>query len=376
MANFFPLVANYSANIANGFVGNRIEELQSGSNLDFTGSGIVNLAVGNLSITGGTVGQVLSTDGNGVLSWANGGSGGGVGGANPIIEINVPVSANNQSFTNPNISAFLNNTYAAVYVNGVLQPTTSYIISGTTLTINTFLNNTDKIAIGPTGGAGSGSGTVTSVDANTVTLSNTAASSLGFSLTGGPIISTGTVTLNVPSVSDLRTNANIGNVANLNLNGNVSTFLNGTGTWTTTPISAAGANTQVQYNLNGNFAGSANFTFNGNNVSTTNVFEKVENLAAATVINLANAAYFTKTLSGPTTFTVIGAPATPQVGSFVLHVSNAAAGATFNFGTDVKWAGGTVPTLSSNAVTTDILGFYSIDSGTTWYGFYMGKDVA
>ena len=45
-----------------------------------------------------------------------------------------------------------------------------------------------------------------------------------------------------------------------------STFWRGDGTWASATASAAGSNTQVQYNSSGSFAGSANFTFDGTNV--------------------------------------------------------------------------------------------------------------
>ena len=68
-----------------------------------------------------------------------------------------------------------------------------------------------------------GNGTVTQVD--------TSGNGLGFTLTGGPITTTGTVTLTVPNATSLRTSLNIGNVANLNLNGNSATFLAGNGSF-------------------------------------------------------------------------------------------------------------------------------------------------
>lgn len=64
MSNFFPLIIDASGNVGT------IQELPTADNLDFTGSGIVNLATGNLQLTGGSSGQYLSTDGSGGLSWS------------------------------------------------------------------------------------------------------------------------------------------------------------------------------------------------------------------------------------------------------------------------------------------------------------------
>ena len=402
-STFFPLIANVYT--AGAWVGNRIEELPANAALDFTGSGIANLAVGNINITGGTFGQVLSTDGTGNLSWANGGSGGS--GTRPQIPFTPATNAAGQTFTHPNVAAFFDSTYAAVYVNGVLLPTTQYTISGNVLTVATWLNTTDVIAVGPTGGGG-GIGTVSNIGTLTAPLNNTVASTLGFSLTGGPITTTGNVTLNVPSVAELRFNANIGNVANANFDGNVSNILHGNGYWGPELLTAGGSNTQVQYNNNGLLAGSANYTFvDGTNPALTllgtmtanNVIEKTTTPtpAASTVtLDLRTAAYFQQTLtipvlSGGTTFTITPAsiPAAPNVGSFILHLSNCAGTGgggintqNWNFvnssgaAATIRWAGGIVPTLSSSLTSADILGFYTLDSGTNWYGFVLGKDVA
>jgi hypothetical protein len=63
MANRYPLIIDAAQN--------QIQELSSGDNLDMSGSGIVNLSVNNLKVSGGTSGQVISTDGSGNLSFTN-----------------------------------------------------------------------------------------------------------------------------------------------------------------------------------------------------------------------------------------------------------------------------------------------------------------
>lgn len=84
--------------------------------------------------------------------------------------------------------------------------------------------------------AGNGSW-VTTTTGGTVTSVNTSGSGLGFSITGGPITTTGTVSLTVPDSITLRTNLNIGTVANTNTNGNGQSFLNGTGSFSAPIIS-------------------------------------------------------------------------------------------------------------------------------------------
>lgn len=450
MANFFPLVANYSANIANGFVGNRIEELRPNDNLDFTGSGIKNLAVGNIGILGGLPGQVLATTGNGVQYWANGGTGGGspTGASSPLIEFDVstlhPGGGNNLSFTDTNLLIYPSNTYASVYVNGVLQRVTDYVISGTTLAMNQELLPDDVVAVGPVGGTGATSvptlqfpiagnlspgtgqtftdpriylygsninaavfvngvlqrlqdytivGNVLTINqfldvddvvaigpsvglttGGNIQTTQVDPSNLGFTLTGGPITSNGTITLNVPNAT-VFTSA-IGLSGYPPLNGNANTYLNGNGVWTAiSPV--AGNVGEIQFNGGGALASSPNLTFNGSTMSTTNVFERVAPVAG-TVIDLATGAYQTLNLVASAAFTLVNVPAAPQVGSFILHLSNAANHtATFSFSANpIKWVDGIAPTLQSSALTTDILGFYTLDGGLNWFGYVLGQDVA
>jgi hypothetical protein len=82
---------------------------------------------------------------------------------------------------------------------------------------------------------GDGQWTTISGPGTGVTQVNTAGSGLGFSLAGGPITTTGTVTLSTPTATDLRTTLNIGNVANINLTGETNKVLLANGTWTAMP---------------------------------------------------------------------------------------------------------------------------------------------
>jgi len=92
---------------------------------------------------------------------------------------------------------------------------------------------------------------------------------------------------------------------------------------------------------------------------------------AASAIDITLGNYFTKTISGTTTFTVSNVPSTGTVASFVLELTNGGS-ATVNWWSGVKWAAGAAPTLTSSGV--DILGFYTHDAGTTWRGMVMSRD--
>jgi len=172
--------------------------------------------VANLHIAGGTAGQVLTTNGSGTLTWGPGGGGGAI---QPIIEWPA-VAGLNTTYTNANLATFIDGTYAAVYVNGTLLTTAEYSIVGTTLTINNGLIGGETVSVGPAGAGG----TVTSIATTQVD-----PSALGFTLTGGPITTSGTVTLNVPSATALKTTLGINGYPTLS--GNAQQYLAGDGTW-------------------------------------------------------------------------------------------------------------------------------------------------
>jgi hypothetical protein len=149
-ANIVGTVANsnYSA-----FTGNVINSSQPnitavGNLLSLNVDGISNLNdVSNVKIQGGSNAQVLSTDGTGNLSW--------VAAATPfvqqpILEFTALSNATNQQFVNNNIASFSSNQYAAIYVNGILQKSEDYTISGNTLTVSRYLKTDDVISISPT----------------------------------------------------------------------------------------------------------------------------------------------------------------------------------------------------------------------------------
>jgi phage-related tail fiber protein len=92
---------------------------------------------------------------------------------------------------------------------------------------------------------------------------------------------------------------------------------------------------------------------------------------AASAIDVSLGTLFTKTISGATTFTISNTAASGLTSCFILELTNGGS-ATITWWSGVKWAGGTVPTLTSAGV--DILGFYTYDGGTTWRGVVLAKD--
>ena len=92
---------------------------------------------------------------------------------------------------------------------------------------------------------------------------------------------------------------------------------------------------------------------------------------SASAIDLATGSYFSKTISGATTFTLSNVPASGTAVTFLLDLTNGGA-ATVTWWSGIKWASGTVPTLT--AAGRDVLVFFTHDGGTTWTGV-ITKDV-
>lgn len=107
------------------------------------------------------------------------------------------------------------------------------------------------------------------------------------------------------------------------------------------------------------------------NKTITGLKEKSTSVAASD-IDLSAGNYFTKTISGTTTFTVSNVATSGDVGAFVLVLTNGGS-ATVNWFSGVTWASGTAPTLTASGV--DVLAFFTIDGGTTWRGFVLGLDM-
>jgi hypothetical protein len=119
------------------------------------------------------------------------------------------------------------------------------------------------------------------------------------------------------------------------------------------------------------FTGTGNLAFAGIATPGGTIQEKKVAIAASAIdLNAGN--YFSKTISGVTTFTVSNVPSAGTAVSFVLDLTNGGS-ATVNWWTGVKWGSGSAPTLT--AAGRDVLGFFTHDGGTTWSGFVLGKDV-
>jgi hypothetical protein len=104
-----------------------------------------------------------------------------------------------------------------------------------------------------------------------------------------------------------------------------------------------------------------------------NAIRETKVAIAASEIDLATGNYFTKTISGATTFTVANVASSGTVSAFVLELTNGGSD-TVTYFSGVTWAAATPPTLTASGV--DTLAFFTHDGGTTWRGFVLGLGMA
>ena len=224
-----------------GFTYDNITNTMEVINLNTTGEANLG-SVANVTITGGTAGYVLRTDGAGNLSWVSGGGGGNgtPGGTNTQVQFN-----DEDAFAGDADFTFNKNT-------GILSIP---IVSATTVSATGF-QTTGNLTAG-------------NIKANT--LANIA----------GNLRVTGNVNFTGAA------NVTLGSVANLKISGGTNGYVlttdglgnldwaAGGGGGNGTP---GGSNTQIQFNNNGSFGGSPFLTFN----TSTNTVQVAGNLIANT----------------------------------------------------------------------------------------------
>lgn len=115
-------------------------------NVSFTGSNVSLGSVSNLHITGGSPDYILKTDGTGNLSWIAQ----SVGTLSADVD-NFTGDGSNVAFTLANTPAGENFTMVAV--QGVLQPKTTYSLSGNVLTFDSAPPNTAVVEVTTFGGS-------------------------------------------------------------------------------------------------------------------------------------------------------------------------------------------------------------------------------
>lgn len=201
-------------------------------NVTWNGSVLSLGSVSALSISGGTANYFLQTDGNGILSWAEGGTGNGhPAGSNTQVQFNddgVFGASSNFTFnSSTNILSVTNINASANIVANKITATSN--VSANKVYANYFL------------GDGSNITNVTALTAQTVT---------------------DAAQPNITSVGNLTSLTVNGNVSATNFKSDYYRYANGVLIDFAEP---GGSNTQVQFNDDGNLNGTTNFTFNKSN---------------------------------------------------------------------------------------------------------------
>ncbi len=111
--------------------------------------------------------------------------------------------------------------------------------------------------------------------------------------------------------------------------------------------------------------------------ATGGITENAETLSGtSTTIDLLTGTNFTHTLSGATTYTFSNPASSGNASSFTLKVIQDSTARAVTWPASVDWVGGTAPTLTSASGGVDVFAFYTIDGGTTYYGFVAGQAMA
>ena len=133
-------------------------------------------------------------------------------------------------------------------------------------------------------------------------------------------------------------------------------------------------------------------TTNGHIAFDKGITEKIgtSTVSGTTVtVDLSTGNFFAMDLEGLSgnivTFTISNPDATAnQVSNFIVKITQGTTTSTRNFtwasvvsnGTNIDWAGGAGPDITTGSDKIDILSFTSYDNGTTWYGAIVGQEFS
>jgi hypothetical protein len=109
---------------------------------------------------------------------------------------------------------------------------------------------------------------------------------------------------------------------------------------------------------------------------TTDDVNTITSSSNAATINLRLGNVFEHDLTENVTYTFSNPGASGTATVFVLKIIQGSSARVITWPGSVDWSGGSAPTLSTGNDDVDVFVFFSIDGGTTYYGFTAGQDLA
>jgi len=237
-----------------------------------------------------------------------------------------------------------------------------------------------------------------------VTSINVSGGTTGLTTSGGPVTSTGTVTLagtlaatnggtgqSSWTTGDLLYASGTNTLSKLSIGtaNQVLTVVSGVPTWAAAAGGGGGssdASTLTGSTLASNVVNSSltsvgtlsSLTLSGALTFGANYTETRTSVTAAssTALNCSLGNIFSLTMSASiSTLSFSNVPATGRAYSMTLFVNQDATGnRTISWPAEVRWPGGTAPTLTTTANKTDIITLVTHDGGTNWYGLVAGQN--
>ena len=105
-------------------------------------------------------------------------------------------------------------------------------------------------------------------------------------------------------------------------------------------------------------------------------YTAVTSSSNAVSLNLQLGTNFSHDLTENTTISFANPAASGKVSAATLRIIQGSTARTITWHSSIKWASDTAPTLSTGDDDVDIFVFYTVDAGTTYYGFTAGQDMS
>ena len=102
-------------------------------------------------------------------------------------------------------------------------------------------------------------------------------------------------------------------------------------------------------------------------------YAAVASSSAAVSLDLRTASNFSHDLTENTTISFANPAASGKVSAATLRIIQGSTARTITWNSSIKWASDTAPTLTTTDDAVDIFVFYTVDGGTTYYGFTAGQ---